>query len=305
MPEELRSDDLLERLLIQARRAHDIYQSSIDPAASLAAHREVTKFVEQYSDVIRAKSTNRRAQLAALPAPADQLPIFSYWDSPLEEAPPLVRACLAQLRAVHPEARILDRASVSELVDIPPIVAERLAELPAHFSDYLRVSLLESYGGMWVDATCFVPRPLTESVPPLLEAGMLYLRWGGTQISNWFIAARRGNAVISLQRAALETWWEDNGTLPDYFLYHRFFEALHASEAVVKQEWKMMPKISTIPSHLMQLTMFRPYDEQELAVVLAAAFVQKLSYKYHPDSVLPGSVLERLIDGTLVAGAAD
>jgi hypothetical protein len=300
MLDDIRGDDLLSRLLIQARRAHEIYRPTVDPAAALAARREVGVFLEDYRDTIHQKSASRLAVLAAAPPAPEQAPIFSYWDSPLDDAPPLVRACRAQLLAVHPEVHILDRNTVSDWVDIPPLVAERLADRPAHFSDYLRVSLLEQYGGMWVDATCFVPRPLTETVPELLTAGMLYLRWAGTQISNWFIAAERGNPVVSLQRATLETWWEENGTLPDYFLYHRFFEGLHATEPVVKETWKAMPKVSTLPSHLLQLTMFRPYEEQELALILRASFIQKLSYKYDPDSVLPGSNLERLLDGTLV-----
>jgi hypothetical protein len=176
---------------------------------------------------------------------------------------------------------------------MPRVIARRLADRPAHRSDLIRVSLLERHGGIWVDATAYVPRRLTEPVTAKLRAGALYLRWGGQQISNWFIAARRGNPLIALQRAALEAWWGERDELPDYFLYHRIHEALIAEDPDARRVARAMPRVSTIPSHLLQLAMLRPYDPDEVQLILDAAMLQKLSYKY--DEIPPGSVLERLV----------
>lgn len=287
------TSDLLARLLHQARRARESYSTIVDPAAAIAARREVNAFLEDHLDWIRAA-----AEAGPPVGLAGPLPVFSYWDSGVQSAPPLVRACLGQLSRVHPEAIILDRQSVGEHIDIPPIVADRLAGRPAHFSDYVRASLLERFGGIWVDATCFVPAPLTQQVIPLMSHGTFYLRWSGTQISNWFIASDAHDPLIALQRAALEAWWTHNDRLPDYFLYHRVFEALNALLPAVRRRWRSVPRVSTIPSHVLQLAMFRPYDQEEFEQLLSVAFVHKLSYKFDPDAVPADSILARLIGDT-------
>ncbi|GAA4369850.1 capsular polysaccharide synthesis protein [Agromyces bauzanensis] len=295
----------LDRLMRQARRAKEFYAPTIDPAASARARIEAGDFVRDHHAELRADAAGRIVD-PSTPGLADEpLPVWTYWEGPERDAPPLVRACLAQLRRVHPDARILDAAAARELVPLPRLVEGRLADRPAHRSDLIRVSLLERHGGIWVDATAYVPAPVTDPVAEKLRAGALYLRWGGQQISNWFIAARRGNPLIALQRAALTAWWTERDELPDYFLYHRLHEALVAEDDDARRVAKRMPRLSTIPSHLLQLAMLRPYDAELVRLILGAAMVQKLSYKYDTDAVPPESILARLLSHGLHDAAGD
>lgn len=288
--------DLLASLIAQVKRGQRYYRGTTDARSTLSARAEVSAFIETHLDSIRELSTTMPVPATA--APNEQMPVFTYWHSGVDDAPPVVRACLAQLLRVHPDAHILDARTVREYLTIPPIIAARLEEhRPAHFSDYLRVALLERYGGIWVDATCFVPEPLTGAVAPLLDAGVLYLRWAGRQISNWFIVAEPGNVLMAYQRAALLSWWTENDRLPDYFLYHRIFEALDSLAPEVHRVWRSVPRISTVPSHILQLAMYRRFDPDELRTILDTSFVHKLSYKYDPGSVPADSILARLVSG--------
>lgn len=291
-------DDFLSSLLTQVRRAQTYFAPTANPITALSTAAEVSEFVEARLGVIRELA--RTPGSASAPSLADEgpLPVFTYWNSEIGDAPPVVQACLAQLLRVHPQAHVLNGRTARELIDIPPIIAARLErDRPAHFSDYLRVALLERHGGIWLDATCFVPQPLTDQVTPLLDAGVLYPRWSTQQISNWFIAARAGNPMIAMQRAAIECWWTENEHLPDYFLYHRIFEALDELAPEVHRIWAEVPFVSTIPSHLLQLAMFRRYDPDEVSQILGASFVQKLSYKFDQDTVPVDSILARIISG--------
>ncbi len=288
--------DFLARLRSQARRAKQYYAPTIDPAASARARIEAGEFVRKHLDALRsdaAADAARASDASVSDAVGERLPVWSYWDGLERDAPPLVRACFAQLRRVHPDVRILDAAAARELVPMAHVIERRLRGRPAQRSDLIRVTLLARHGGIWIDATAYAPAPLTEPVAARLAAGVFYLRWGGQQISNWLIGARAGNRLIAMQRAALEAWWTERDDLPDYFLYHRLFEALVAEDAEARRIAKAMPRVSTIPSHLLQLAMLRPYDPGEVRLILEAAMAQKLSYKY--DGVPPGSVLERLI----------
>ncbi len=176
---------------------------------------------------------------------------------------------------------VLDGTSARELVEIPDAVADALEkDHPAHFSDFVRVSVLDRLGGIWVDATCWAPAPLPQAVAPLLTAGALYPRWTHRQIGNWFIAAVPSTPLIRLQRLALEAWWESGGGIPDYFLYHRIFEVLFDLVPEFHGQWDAAPTLSSAASHLLQLGMMQPWDPDALRFVAGASIVQKLSYKY-------------------------
>ena len=120
-------------------------------------------------------------------APSDR--VFTYWDKPLETAPPLVQACIAQMRTVYPALRVLDRTSVRDVVEIPVRIAELLeVDRPAHFSDYIRTKILEERGGIWADATVWIGRNLDDDLErEYLRAGTIFPRWTRRTIANWFI----------------------------------------------------------------------------------------------------------------------
>lgn len=284
------------------------FKDTADPASARRGGRLVTEFLELRLPELRAAaglprgrgSRARGRQLAReahTRAVENDLPVFCYWNSGPDNAPEVARACMAQLRALHPEAHMLDAASVRELIDIPDRIASVLeTDRPAHFADYVRVALLEKYGGIWVDATCWVPEPLDLAVLPYLEAGVVYPRWTSEQIGNWFIAAASGSLIITLQRLALEMWWRERSDLPDYFLYHRIFEALHALVPEFRGQWAEATTLSSAASHLLQLSMMQPWFPGFGEIIDRLSIVQKLSYKYDPAAVPDGSILRHLLD---------
>lgn len=293
-----RRHTFLDSLAVQARRAGRHYSRTLEPMGVRAARALVADFLAQRRDLL--EQAARTAEPAGTtPASVYAGRVFTYWDGPEHDAPVLVRACLRQLRAVHPDAIVLNASTWDDYADIPGIVVDRLRDRPAHFSDMLRVSLLELYGGVWADATAFVPRPLTGELEPYLDEGILYLRWSAKRISNWFIAAQPQSAFLVLQRAALEAWWREHDVLPDYFLYHRVFEVLLQMFPALRKSWARAPRLSTVPSHFLQIAMFSDYDPEEVEAILDASFVHKLSYKYDEADVTPDSILRRIIDGTL------
>ncbi len=237
-----------------------------------------------------------RQAFADRPVPTQ---VYTYWDSPVTNAPPLVQACLNQLLRVHPDAKILNGEGVRELIDLPDRVVTLLEkDRPAHFSDYVRTKILETHGGIWVDATAWVPRPLSpEVIGPMLRGGTILPRYGARLIANWFIASQPNATVISLMRRGLDLWWGTRDDLPDYFLYHRIFDVLGVMIPEFDGEWSLTPTLSTTATRWLQLAMMMPYDEKRFRHVIDSAPLQKLSYKY--DRVPPGSVLEHLLKGAI------
>lgn len=296
---------VLEGFDAQLRRA-DRFRESVDPVAALAARRTLSDFLAPRITDLRAaaglpeQGTRADGRDIAVRDGArvdrDALKLYTFWNSPLDQAPPLVQACIADLRRHHPDLHVLDGRTARELVEIPDAVARALEkDHPAHFSDFVRVSVLDERGGIWVDATCWAPRPLPPAVEPLLSAGALYPRWTHRQIGNWFIAAVAGTPLIRLQRLALTAWWTEHGGIPDYFLYHRIFDVLQDLVPEFRGQWDAVPALSSAASHLLQLGMMQPWNPEAMEFVADASIVQKLSYKYDADAVPQGSVLERLV----------
>ena len=294
----------------QLRRAQR-FRDTVDPVAAVAAYRRFSDFLTPRLPELRAAAglpaeagTRKHGKLIAARDGArvepSSLNLYTFWNSPLDTAPPLVRACIAQLTRLHADLptrlTVLDGTSARELVEIPDAVADALEkDHPAHFSDFVRVSVLERYGGIWVDATCWAPAPLPDAVAPLLSAGALYPRWTRRSIGNWFIAAVPATPLIRLQRLALQAWWESGGDLPDYFLYHRIFEVLLDLVPEFRGQWTAVPTLSSAAAHVLQLGMMQPWDAAGTRLLAGASIVHKLSYKY--DAVPPGSILDRLVSG--------
>lgn len=286
------------------------FTRSIDPAASTLALvriaqllqprlpelREAAGLPAQPPPLAQWRARLARPRYAHAAVPSDR--VFTYWNSPIHEAPPLVQACLAQLRRAYPSLRVLDGTSARELVEIPDRVATLLeADRPAHFSDYVRTRVLAEHGGLWFDATVWVRRPFDVELARYLRTGTVFPRWTKRSIGNWFIASHAHAPLITLQFLALDAWWQAFDDLPDYFLYHRIFEVVTALVPEVRGQWDATPTLSATAAHLLQLDMMQPWRPERLRATLEGAPLQKLSYKYH--EVPAGSVLERLLTSGL------
>src|SRR4029079_13377232 len=131
--------------------------------------------------------------------------------------------CRAALRLNNPTADIheLTDATLPYYVDIPELILHAVGENRTHLSDLIRLALLERYGGVWVDATCFVSEPLVPRVAALLEGGDAFaFTYSAPMISSWFLASRPDSYVIHLWRAAIFMWWEKRAELAGYYLMH-------------------------------------------------------------------------------------
>lgn len=92
------------------------------------------------------------------------LNIWTFWDTGEEQAPHLVRACLNGLRRLNLDAtvRCLSDATFAAFTHPrqPPPGFHRLGS--AHRSDWIRLTLLLTHGGVWLDASIVPIRPVAE-----------------------------------------------------------------------------------------------------------------------------------------------
>ncbi|MEU4425133.1 capsular polysaccharide synthesis protein [Actinoplanes sp. NPDC024001] len=261
------------------------------------ARRELGVFVAEHLDQIRRQAAQRLA--APITSTFDQ-PIFIYWAQGFASAPPVVQACLAALKAGNLGVHELSDANISAYVDVPEDVRLRLGGDRARFSDLLRLMLLEKFGGVWVEASCYVTEPLRPHIDAALaQGGTFAFNYTGPFISNWFLAARPDSYVVHLWRAAALLWWELRGELIDDFLHHHLFEMLHHLDDRFRAEWDAGKRLNAKPPHALQAVMFEPYDPDMFQTIREGAFAHKLRYRCPESQSYSESYASRIIRGDL------
>lgn len=156
-------------------------------------------------------------------------PIWVCWWDGENAAPALVRQCIKSIRhhaGNHPVIFIW-KENCAEYLSLPTHILQHVncgTMGLAHLSDYIRVSLLHQYGGLWLDATVFCSQPIPEDCfchsfftcksarTPCRSPSKL--QWTTFVLGGW-----KGSSVYGFLKEALETYWEKHPTAIDYLFF--------------------------------------------------------------------------------------
>lgn len=229
--------------------------------------------------------------------------IFTLWLQGEEQAPDIVKSCFASIRkhCTQPLV-ILDGETVFDWITLPEAIVEKYRAgkiKPAHFADICRVELLHTYGGYWLDSTCYVSVP----IPAWITEHDFFVFMAGEKvhgnysfIQNCFIRARKGNYLLEAWRAMILDYWLHEDRRVDYFQHQVMFRTLVTYNATASKLFGEMAQLDQYPTHL-YLYEYKdlPYDEK---VLLKAAeegfFYQKTSYR-DLENIVPGSFADHLV----------
>ena len=172
-------------------------------------------------------------------------PIWVCWWSGEEDAPALVKQCIKSTRknaGDHPVYLITEN-NYTEYIDIPSYILNKLMSgkmCIANFTDYLRVSLIEKYGGLWLDATIFCSKQIPEECfeasfytcknLPVKSRYISQFRW-----TSFCLGGRKKHVFYRFFKEALETYWHDEDVSIDYLLVDYIIETAYRYLPTVKQ----------------------------------------------------------------------
>ena len=291
----------------------------LDPLrrARLARDRAIKKFLtEKYSYVIErhAKTVINNKNCPKV-APKDYQ-IFYGWLQGEENLPLLARCCYNSLKMNAGAYKItfIDEKNYSDYVDIPPYIYEKFKAgkmKPAHFTDVIRINLLERYGGLWLDATILVTEPL-ENYKKLLKlpfftqkftheknnnhpitksfgAYSSYARWGGFIQGSSVIH----NPLFAFMKDFYNEYWRDFDEIIDYVLMDFMIDIAYDNIPAVKREidevpinnenvWTLSPYLNT------------PYANFQFDKILRGNFLNKMSSRKQLDTETEGTVLREI-----------
>lgn len=157
-------------------------------------------------------------------------PIWVFWYQGFDQAPILVQQCLKSLKknaGKHPVIE-LDRDNFMEYVEIPEYIIEKFNAgkiSVTQFSDILRVSLLEKYGGCWSDATIYYDHWIDEDLQNLSWYSLKSnpqnrdSRYVSNYLwSSFFQICGKNCVVVKFVKEMFYAYWKEYDLPIDYFL---------------------------------------------------------------------------------------
>lgn len=260
--------------------------------------RKLGKFVDESLSEIRKRARPLHDSQTESHKPLPEH-IFTAWMQGYENSPAVVKACHSALTQNNESRNVhsLTDDNLPYYTHIPEQIIAKIGDAKAQLSDLYRLDLLSRYGGIWIDATCYSNRSLTAAVRPLVESGFFAFRYNETRISNWFLVAKPRNYIIAMMRSTLLLWWERQGYLIDYFMFHHFFEVLYWMDERFQKEWDSASFGSSLPPHELQRQMFDEINDESYYKLLNKEFVHKLKYQYANDQINPNSTISRIVRG--------
>lgn len=211
-------------------------------------------------------------------------PIWVYWKQGIENAPDIVKKCILSItKSTKQPVIILNDNNISEYVIFPEYIIKKLETgniSAAAFSDLLRFSLLEHYGGTWIDATVFISSKLPDYV---IESEFFAYRdsfgliENATEMSVWILHSIPHNAIIRESRNILFEYWKRENHIVEYLLPYMVLTMILKNK--YPNEYKNMPYATSEYSYLLFRSFDEPFNEKKYKHICSLTSIHKLSYK--------------------------
>ncbi len=237
--------------------------------------------------------------------------VWQLWLQGEEKAPELVKRCIQSVRE-NTQGRphvLLTQENLSEYLDVPPYILNKYKQgkfSTTHFSDIIRLLLLEQYGGSWIDATVMLTSPLPQDV---LNSSVFVFKtpdWCHFSTipddytffkhlmpfsnpyhccSSWFIhVSSPENRLIRKALNIILAYWKHEDKLVDYYLLHLCLTVAVISDNIAKTQYEKMPQMSNHFPHILQNILAYPYDDKVFSTLKSISFAHKLTY-HHDESL--------------------
>ena len=227
--------------------------------------------------------------------------IFIFWNTGFENAPLIVKKCLESWKKYNKEWNIieLDNTNLDKWIDTS--ILSNNIDITAK-SDIIRILLLTSYGGLWVDATLYCTKPLSKWLNKYITNGFWAFSNPGEDrlISSWFIYGNENNSILIKWKDKVLKYWENRNKKHTYYWFHYLFNELYNENTFAKNTWDSTKHIEAVNSHI-----FVPYNST-LNYPLTYKIkddidknktpVYKLTYKIKQDNIYENSNLQYLFE---------
>lgn len=261
---------------------------------------DVVNYIQKYKYVLE-----KEVEVKTVPGYEDV--IWTCWLQGEENAPRIVKVCWKTLAKNNPNSKIIiiTEKNLDQYITLPKYIKDKYHRgiiSKTHLSDYIRLCLLQKYGGTWTDASCYftdkIPNEIFRASFFQFKNPFWYLCKNVPSInmlksmnrvqpkltcwhtgSNWFLYAKPNNPIINKTKLLLEEYWKKENYLIDYFLFHYFLTFAVMNDKTCKNEFYKMINMNNVYPHVLQFVFKEIYNEQLYDEIKRGSFVHKLTWK--------------------------
>jgi len=196
---------------------------------------------------------------------------------------------------------LLTKDNIDQFISIPNYVLDKIGNsiTYTHLSDIIRITLLATYGGFWVDATIFLTKQIPSEIKnkdfftvrnfPRKMLCVSLSRWSGN-----FMFAAEGNLLIKKMYMLIMEYWKKNDFLIDYFLIDYIINYLYNTDDECRLLLDAVP-ISNPEMYGGLINILKNNEvnnKNKLNDIFSSTWVHKLSWK----EKVPIERLQALVD---------
>lgn len=220
---------------------------------------------------------------------AEDAPIWIFWWQGIEAAPEIVKLCINSIKInceKHP-VYILDKDNFQDYISISEVIQNKMKDGKisiTHFSDILRMSLLYEKGGVWIDSTVLLQRPIGEL--QISKESFFTIKHGvGEQYhvckglwSTFFLACTPRHPLLGGIKDILVSYAEQEEIFICYLFIDCVIAVLYEDVSEVKKIIDAVPKANGDVFELAGV-LSTEYNKDTYESIYSKVCVNKLSYR--------------------------
>lgn len=215
-------------------------------------------------------------------------PIWVCWWQGTSSAPLIVQKCIESIQGNNKNrpVYIINQDNYDKYLDIPDYILELVRDGKiklANFADYIRVSLISKYGGLWIDSTVFCSKEVPEecfSYPFFsCKSGSAFGYIANGKWTAYFIGGWKNNLIFSFVKEAFEEYWRNNVYTIDYFLIDYLIYMAYISIPAAKEMIDRVPINNQHRFFLRDAMLSEKAAADFSKYIYEDTYIYKLSYK--------------------------
>lgn len=182
--------------------------------------------------------------------------IWQFWYQGLDNAPCIIKQCMKSVKKYMGDEYdiiVLDKNNIKDYLIFPDFIYKKIKnnefgeKTITIFSDLLRVSLLNNYGGIWLDTAMLLSGKIKQDIANQdffvfhrsIQAPKDYKKWINfnynffswdknfkVNIVNGFILSNKNNEIMKIMQDVLINYWKYENKLVYYFMFQVLFDVL-------------------------------------------------------------------------------
>ena len=190
---------------------------------------------------------------------------------------------------------IINDTNINKYVNIPKYIMDKYKKgifSPTHFSDILRLELLNTYGGTWIDSSVLINKFDKRFYDNILF--FFGTKWEGECVgSSWFITSEKNSPILKTTLDLLYEYWKENDKLYNYFLFHLFFKMACDK---YKDDYNKVLFISNRDPHILQSQLPNKFNKSFYDHILDISSVHKLTIHKNDNEYKNNTFYSYIID---------